>query len=83
MSKPSWKKHIWNEGAAANASLASTMGYSLHGMAGDGSISLFLLTKAGKLVERRLHQRRWKWITHVSPKDHNLTSITQSQQDES
>ncbi|CAN1751019.1 hypothetical protein LINPERHAP1_LOCUS4213 [Linum perenne] len=45
MSKPSWKKHIWNEGAVANASLASTMGYSLHGMAGDGSISLFLLTK--------------------------------------
>jgi hypothetical protein len=27
-------------------------------------------------VERRLHQRKWKWIVHGSPPHQNLTSIT-------
>ncbi|CAI0450181.1 unnamed protein product [Linum tenue] len=85
MSKPSWKKHIWGEGTMSETSLLPAMGYSLHGMTGDSSVSLFLLTKTGNLVERRLHQRRWRWITHESPSDHHhfLTSITQAQQDES
>ena len=30
----------------------------------------------GNLVERRLNQRKWKWVVHGSPKDHKLTSIT-------
>ncbi|KAJ6948318.1 hypothetical protein NC651_002614 [Populus alba x Populus x berolinensis] len=81
-SKPSWKKHIWAEGTVADASLMPSMGCTLHGLSGEYSISLFLLTKGGKLVERRLNQRKWKWIVHGSPKDHKLTSITPVVQDE-
>ncbi|XP_024464833.1 uncharacterized protein LOC7482334 isoform X2 [Populus trichocarpa] len=81
-SKPSWKKHIWTEGKVEDASLMPSMGCTLHGLSGDYSISLFLLTKGGKLVERRLNQRKWKWIVHGSPKDHQLTSITPGLQDE-
>lgn len=44
-SKPSWKKHIWSKGTAANASLIPSIGCTLHGLLGDNSISLFLLTK--------------------------------------
>jgi hypothetical protein len=32
--------------------------------------------QGGKLVERRLNQRKWKWVVHGSPKDQHLTSIT-------
>lgn len=39
--------------------------------------------QGGKLVERRIQQRKWKWIVHGSPKDHLLTSITPILQDES
>ncbi|KAG5253850.1 hypothetical protein IMY05_001G0151300 [Salix suchowensis] len=81
-SKPAWKKHIWAEGTEADASLMPSMGCTLHGLSGEYSISLFLLTKGGKLVERRLNQRKWKWIVHGSPKDHKLTSITPVVQDE-
>jgi len=42
----------------------------------------FLYIQGGKLVERRLNQRKWKWIVHGSPKDHKLTSITPVVQDE-
>ncbi|XP_024160109.1 uncharacterized protein LOC112167331 isoform X2 [Rosa chinensis] len=76
MSKPSWKKHIWREETAQDASLMPLTGSTLHGLNGDHSISLFLLTKGGKLVERRLHQRKWKWVVFGSPKDQHLTSIT-------
>lgn len=34
------------------------------------------------LVERRLHQRKWKWISHGSPEAHHLTSITPPLEDE-
>ncbi|KAM1256073.1 hypothetical protein ACFX1Q_030234 [Malus domestica] len=82
-SKPSWKKHIWREGKANyNASLIPLTGNTLHGVTGDHSISLFLLTKDGKLVERRLHQRKWKWVVYGSPKDQRLTSITPVLQDD-
>lgn len=37
----------------------------------------------GTLVERRLHQRKWKWVVHGSPLHQNLTSITPALQDES
>ncbi|KAJ4845205.1 hypothetical protein Tsubulata_036495 [Turnera subulata] len=82
-SKPSWKKHIWTEGTTKGASLAPSRGCTLHGLSGDHSASLFLLTKDGKLVERRLHQRKWKWIIHGSPEDQHLTSITPVVYDES
>ncbi|XP_059429925.1 uncharacterized protein LOC132163594 isoform X2 [Corylus avellana] len=81
-SKPSWKKHIWREGTGQDASLIPSMGCTLYGLSGDYSISLFLLTKGGSLVERRLHQRKWKWVVHGSPKDQHLTSITPALQDE-
>ncbi|XP_048324464.2 uncharacterized protein LOC107412443 isoform X2 [Ziziphus jujuba] len=77
-SKPPWKKHIWRQGRAAqDASLMPSMGSTLHGLSGDHSVALFLLTKGGNLVERRLHQRKWKWVVHGSPKGQHLTSITQ------
>ncbi|KAH7560656.1 hypothetical protein JRO89_XS10G0063100 [Xanthoceras sorbifolium] len=82
-SKPSWKKHIWSKGTASNASLIPSTGCTIHGLIGDHSISLFLLTKGGNLIERRIQQRKWKWIVHGSPKDHRLTSITPVLQDES
>ncbi|XP_058199251.1 uncharacterized protein LOC131314549 isoform X2 [Rhododendron vialii] len=81
-SKPSWKKHIWREGTAENTSLIPSTGCPLHGLGGAHSVSLFLLTKGGNLVERRLHQRKWKWIVHGSPEDHFLSSITPVSQDE-
>ncbi|PON59094.1 hypothetical protein PanWU01x14_162130 [Parasponia andersonii] len=81
-SKPWWKKHIWKEGTAKDASLKPLKGSSLHGLIGDHSISLFLLTKGGNLVERRLNQRKWKWVVHGSPKDQHLTSVTQALPDD-
>ncbi|KAG6682706.1 uncharacterized protein LOC122293034 isoform X2 [Carya illinoinensis] len=81
-SKPSWKKHIWREGTGQDASLIPSMGCTLHGLTGDHSISLFLLTKGGSLIERRLHQRKWKWVVHGSPKDEHLTAITPALQEE-
>ncbi|KAG5517496.1 hypothetical protein RHGRI_038037 [Rhododendron griersonianum] len=81
-SKPSWKKHIWREGKPENTSLIPSTGCPLHGLGGAHSVSLFLLTKGGNLVERRLHQRKWKWIVHGSPEDHFLSSITPVSQDE-
>lgn len=81
-SRPSWKKHIWTEGSRKDASLMASRGCSIYGVGGAHSISLFLLTKGGDLVERRLHQRKWKWIVHGSPVDHQLTSITPVLEDE-
>lgn len=37
----------------------------------------------GTLVERKLHQRKWKWVVHGSPEHQTLTSITLALQDES
>lgn len=42
----------------------------------------FRFIQGGNLVERRLHQRKWKWVVHGSPKGERLTSITQVLQDE-
>lgn len=42
----------------------------------------YLRPQGGKLIERRLHQRKWKWIVHGSPKHQFLTSITPVSQDE-
>ncbi|CAJ2679762.1 unnamed protein product [Trifolium pratense] len=81
-SKPSWKRHIWQEKKAQVSSLIPSKGFTLHGLSGDHSESLFLLTKEGTLVERRLHQRKWKWIVHGSPPHQNLTSITPSMRDD-
>lgn len=39
--------------------------------------------QAGELVERRLNQRKWKWIIHGRPEDQLLTSITPVPEDES
>ncbi|PSR90173.1 Large neutral amino acids transporter small subunit like [Actinidia chinensis var. chinensis] len=81
-SKPSWKKHIWREGTAEDTSLLPSTGFSLHGLNGAHSVSLFLLTKGGDLVERKLHQRKWKWKVHGSSEDHILSSITPILEDE-
>ncbi|KAJ4970817.1 hypothetical protein NE237_003916 [Protea cynaroides] len=81
-SKPSWKKHIWGKGFKQEISLIPSTGCIIQGLIGTHSISLFLLTKDGNLVERRLHQRKWGWIVHGSPKYHHLTSITPVAQDE-
>lgn len=72
-SKPPWKKHV---GSRKDASLAPFAACTLHGLVGPHSVSLFLLTKSGELIERRLHQRKWKWVVHGNPKGHLLTSIT-------
>lgn len=76
ISKPSWKKHIWGEASTEEVSLKPPIGCALHGLIGAHSQSLFLLTKGGYLIERRLHQRKWKWIDHGAPKGHLLTAIT-------
>ncbi|KAG8052647.1 hypothetical protein GUJ93_ZPchr0001g30865 [Zizania palustris] len=81
-SRPSWKKHIWSEEKAENVSLSSSVGCALHGLLGSNSVSLFLVTKDGLLVERRLHRRKWKWYKHGAPKIQRLSSITEVQQDE-
>uniref|UniRef100_A0ACD5VRS6 Uncharacterized protein n=1 Tax=Avena sativa TaxID=4498 RepID=A0ACD5VRS6_AVESA len=80
--KPSWKKHIWSEQTTKNVSLSSSVGSALHGLLGSNSVSLFLITKDGLLVERRLHRRKWKWDKHGAPKGQRLSSITEVQQDE-
>lgn len=82
MSKPPWKKHIHSGGSRKDTSLVSFSACSLHGLVGAHSVSVFLLTKGGELIERRLHQRKWKWVVHGNPKGHLLTSITCSCQDE-
>jgi len=42
-----------------------------------------IIIQEGTLVERRLHQRKWKWVVHGSPEQQTLTSITPALQDES
>lgn len=44
-SQPMWKKHIWIEGSTDDTALMPSMGFSVHGINGAYSISLFLLTK--------------------------------------
>ncbi|KAL9143179.1 hypothetical protein ABFS82_14G219300 [Erythranthe guttata] len=80
--KPPWKKHIHQQGSVGEYSLASFKACIIHSLIGDHSVSLFLLTKNGELIERRMHQRKWKWVVHGNPKGHRLTSITCIQQDE-
>ncbi|GAB4856015.1 hypothetical protein Ancab_024654 [Ancistrocladus abbreviatus] len=81
-SKPPWKKHIWKEESAQDTLLIPSKGCSLQGLSGPYSMSLFLIAKTGQLVERRLHQRKWKWMIHGSPEGHLITSITQILPDE-
>lgn len=80
--KPSWKKHIWSEELAERISLSSSAGCALHGLSGSNSVSLFLISKDGILVERRLHRRKWKWDKHGAPMGQRLSSVTEVQQDE-
>ncbi|KHN35095.1 hypothetical protein glysoja_004861 [Glycine soja] len=65
------------------APLIPSKGCSLPGLSDDHSECLILLTKEGTLVERRLHQRKWKWVVHGRHQDQNLTCITPALQDES
>ncbi|KAL0437197.1 UNVERIFIED_CONTAM: hypothetical protein Sradi_0427600 [Sesamum radiatum] len=81
-SKPPWKKHINRDRSRKDTSLAASRVCTLHELVGAHSFSLFLLTKGGELIERRLHQRKWKWFVHGNPKGHPLTSITCSSQEE-
>ncbi|XP_057483888.1 uncharacterized protein LOC130770423 isoform X2 [Actinidia eriantha] len=81
-SKPSWKKHIMRDGTAEDTSLLPSIGFPLHGLSGAHSVSLFLLTKGGDLMERQLHRRKWKWKVHGRSEDHILSSITPILQDE-
>ncbi|KAL2535821.1 uncharacterized protein Fot_17212 [Forsythia ovata] len=81
-SKPPWKKHIRKEESRKDTSLAPIRGCTVHELIDAHSVSLFLLTKGGELVERRLHQRKWKWVVHGNPKGHSLSSITCISQDE-
>ncbi|XP_020699014.1 uncharacterized protein LOC110111453 [Dendrobium catenatum] len=78
--KPSWKKHIWSEASLEAVPLAASLGCTLHGLVGAHSLSLFLLTKDGFLIERRLHKRKWKWMIHGAPQGHQLSAITLIQQ---
>ncbi|KAI3791932.1 hypothetical protein L2E82_05798 [Cichorium intybus] len=75
-SKPLWKKHIWSKESGQDTALTPSTGCTAHRRTGSHSDSIFLLTKGGNLVERRLHRRKWKWLLHGSPKDQKLTSIT-------
>ncbi|KAL6503013.1 hypothetical protein OROHE_024181 [Orobanche hederae] len=81
-SKPPWRKHIRQEGLPKDTALSSSRTCTSHGIVGPHSISLFFLTKGGELIERRMHQRKWKWVVHGNPKGHVLTSITCIPQDE-
>ncbi|KAG0447767.1 hypothetical protein HPP92_028181 [Vanilla planifolia] len=74
--KPSWKKHIWSEASSEAVLLSPSTGCTLHGLVGHNSLSLFLLTQDGYLLERRLHRRKWKWMIHEVPKGHQLSSLT-------
>lgn len=46
-------------------------------------LSCCICIQSGELIERRLHQRKWKWVVHGNPKGHLLTSITCTSQDKS
>ncbi|KAH7677485.1 Fucose-specific lectin domain-containing protein [Dioscorea alata] len=81
-SKPSWKKHIWSEELGEEISLIALPGSTLQGLVGAHSVSLFLLTKDGLLIERGLHKRKWKWRVHGAPEGHHLSSITAVEQNE-
>ncbi|XP_074292416.1 uncharacterized protein LOC141619286 [Silene latifolia] len=74
--KPPWKKHLRKEGLPEDTYLIPSKGCIAQGLSGASSISLFLITKAGKLIERKLYRRKWKWILHGSSEDQLLTSIT-------
>ncbi|KAD4384466.1 hypothetical protein E3N88_24634 [Mikania micrantha] len=75
-SKPLWKKHIWSQELTHDTALTPSTGCTAHQRTGPHSDSIFLLTKGGNLVERRLNRRKWKWVVHGSPKDQQFTSMT-------
>ncbi|KAL5719933.1 hypothetical protein ACHQM5_012655 [Ranunculus cassubicifolius] len=81
-SKPLWKRHVQSKGSTKETLIAPSRGCSLSNLAGTHSVSLFLLTKCGNLVERRLYQRKWKWIVHGGPKKHHLDSMMSVKQKE-
>ncbi|KAF5198646.1 Excinuclease ABC, C subunit, N-terminal [Thalictrum thalictroides] len=80
-SNPSWKKHLDSKGSTEETLLAPSKGSILYDFYGAQSVSVFLLAKTGKLVERRLYQRKWRWFIHGGPKEHHLTSIAAIGQD--
>ncbi|KAL1552960.1 hypothetical protein AAHA92_13697 [Salvia divinorum] len=85
-SKPPWRKHVHRQGATRDAHTSlvpSSPACVVRGLVGARSVSLFLLSKKEGLIERRLHQRKWKWVVHGTPKGHLLTSITCTTQDDS
>lgn len=86
-SKPSWKKHIRREIGKSTCRETTTALKPLKGSVisdhGLNYVSLFLLTKEGNLIERRLTQRKWKWVVHEVPEDEYLSSITTLLHDES
>ncbi|CAN6443151.1 unnamed protein product [Victoria cruziana] len=75
-SKPSWKKHIWSKPLGHGTFILPCRGHVVHGLVGAHSLSIFLLTKDGSLIERRLHQRKWKWLIHGAPRGYKLSAIT-------
>ncbi|XP_020275447.1 uncharacterized protein LOC109849960 isoform X2 [Asparagus officinalis] len=81
-SKPAWKKHIWSEKTTKEILLAPLTGCRINGISGTHSHSLFLLTKDGFLVERRLHKRKWKWRVHGAPEGYYFSAITSAQQND-
>ncbi|GKA65413.1 hypothetical protein Tco_0765120, partial [Tanacetum coccineum] len=81
-SKPLWKKHIWSKESTEDTALAPLTSCAVHQRTQPHSASLFLLTKGGDLIERRLRHRKWKWVSHGSPQDHQLTSMTLMKMDE-
>ncbi|KAJ7535122.1 hypothetical protein O6H91_12G019000 [Diphasiastrum complanatum] len=73
--KPAWRKHIREGSSIESFPLEAATGVTLHDLAGPSSTSLFLMTKDGFLVERRLAQSKWRWLFHSSLENVRLTSI--------
>ncbi|CAM6104128.1 unnamed protein product [Calypogeia fissa] len=74
--KPAWKKHVREGSAVEELLLAPAGGVAVHGLAGAASVSLFLSTKDGTLVERRFHQSKWRWIVHPVPDEDDTLSLS-------
>ncbi|KAF2312081.1 hypothetical protein GH714_027995 [Hevea brasiliensis] len=63
-SKPSWKKHIWTAGMAEDVLRIPSTGYTINGLSGDYSSSLFLLTRTGTALENQIPEA---WLSHMHP----------------
>ncbi|XP_024540156.1 uncharacterized protein LOC112349635 [Selaginella moellendorffii] len=71
--KPAWRKHIRDGSSVEDYELAPVSGFSARDFAGSRTFSLFLLTKNGLLVERRLAQAKWRWVLHAKPPNARLS----------